>query len=266
MRIKRIKALLLTTALVVAVSGVAVAQNDNDRDDNRGNHEQDSNRQWGQNRNADAREYGFHNGYRAGFERGRNRHNTSDNNSGYNNGNSSDNDRDDNNGGYNNGNNSNDGYNNNNGYDNDGDRRNHMNDTDGYQSSMGSRGQYKNGYREGFSAGYNDASNNRRAQYPYVYGQSGQRTPWDPDGDGQPGTSSNSNFNGTAARFGMEDGLSLGRRDRESGHSSRPTAWKAYQDADHGMSSASGYSSGQYKQEYRRAFMDGYSQGYGYNR
>jgi hypothetical protein len=240
MMIKRIKAILLTTALVAAMSGLAVAQNgdyrDNDRgNDNRGNHDQDSNRQWGQNRNADAHEYGFHNGYRAGFDRGRNFRNTRGNNGGYNN----------------------DGY-----------RRDRMNDADGYQASMGARGQYKKGYREGYSSGYNDASNNRPVQYPYVYGQSGQRTPWDPDGDGRPGTSNNNsnNYYGTAARFGTEDGQVLGRSDRQSGHSSRPTEWKAYRDADHGMSSASGYSSDQYKEEYRQAFVAGYNQGYGYNR
>jgi len=150
MMIKRIKTILLTAALVAAVSGLAVAQNGDYNDNNRGNHDQDSNRQWGQNRGADAREYGFHNGYRAGFDRARNFRNTRGNNGGYNN-----------NDGYNNGNNNGD-------YNNDGYGRNRMNDTDGYQTSMGSRGQYKKGYREGYRTGYNDASSNRPAQYPYV--------------------------------------------------------------------------------------------------
>lgn len=257
MMFKKIRSILLTTALVAAMSGLALAQRDDDdrdnhRDNDRSTHSQDSNRQWGQNRNADAREYGFHNGYRAGFIRGRNFRNTRGNNGIYNNG------------GYNNG-----------GYNNNGYGRERMNDTDGYQTSMGSRGQYRKGYREGFGSGYNDASNNRGSQYGYVYGQNGQRTPWDPDGDGRPGTNNdgynnnNNNYNnnyGVAARFGTQDGLSLGRSDRQSGHSSRPTEWKAYRDADHGMSSASGYSSEQYKREYRQAFVAGYDQGYGYNR
>ncbi|MDP9267367.1 MAG: hypothetical protein M3P27_03460 [Acidobacteriota bacterium] len=276
----KMKTILLAMATVGILSGLAIAQNNGDYRDNQGNgnysgnHRDSDNYAWGQNRNTDAREYGFHNGYRDGFNQGRmNRANNNNRNG--NNGNGDYNSGNYGNGTYNNGNNGN--YNNGNGnYD----RRN---ETGAYQSAMGPRGQYKQGYREGFRSGYSDARNGRRTQYGYVYGQNGQRTPWDPDGDGRPGVTinnggynggyNNGNWttggrgNGNAARFGSQDGQQAGQSDRQSNHSSRATEWASYRDADHGLSSSSGYSSSdQYKQEYRQAFVSQYNQAFGYRR
>jgi hypothetical protein len=243
----KIKAILLAMAMVVTLSGLALAQgnyDDRNRDyrdrgnnDYRGNHQDNDNYTWGQNRNNDAREYGFHNGYRDGWNQGRAARMRR--------------------GSYNYGGSS---------------------DTNGYNRYMGPRGQYKQGYREGYRVGYSDAFYSRRSQYSYTYGQNGNRTPWDPDGDGRPGYSNNggyygnnnnynngyNNGNGSASQWGYRDGLAAGQKDRSTGHSYRPTEWAAYRDADHGMSSSTGYgSSDQYKQEYRQSFMNGYQQGYG---
>ncbi|MDP9268778.1 MAG: hypothetical protein M3P27_10710 [Acidobacteriota bacterium] len=251
---KKIKVILLAMAMVATLSGLAVAQNRDYRDDNRaqgqnddyrGNHREDNNYRWGRDRNNDAREYGYHNGYRAGWSQGRTIRTSRGRYGNWNNG----------------------GWGSSNGA---------QSDTSGYQRWMGPQGQYKQGYREGYRSGYSDAYHNRRAQTTTIYGQGGRPTPWDPDGDGVPGVSNSGGYyggsgqyggqngNGSAQRFGFQDGQQLGQRDRASGHSYRPTEWQAYKDADHGMSASNGYrNSDQYKQEYRQAFMNGYNQGFG---
>jgi hypothetical protein len=254
---KRFKAILLAMAMVATLGGVALAQNRDYNDDNRyqrdrdddyrSNHRNDDNdnRRWGRDRNDDAREYGFHNGYRAGFMQGRSVRNSRGRYGNWNNGQW-------------------------------GNSTGNQSDTSGYERWMGPQGQYKQGYREGYRTGYSDAYNGRRSQYRYTYGQNGQRTPWDTDGDGRPGYNNGGYNNGqynngqygngnrNAERYGYQDGIQLGQSDRNSRHSYRPTEWKAYKDADHGMSSSNGYrSSDDYKREYRQAFMNGYNQGYG---
>jgi hypothetical protein len=246
---KKIKVILLALAMVATLSALAVAQNRDYRDDNRyqgrdenndyrGNHRDDNNYAWGRDRNGDAREYGYHNGYRAGWYQGRT---VRTNRGTY--------------GNWGNGQWGNTNY--------------RDDDMNGYQSWMGPRGQYKQGYREGYRAGYSDSYYNRRAQTTIIFGQNGRSTPWDPDGDGDvhgyPGQGGNYS-NGNAQRFGYQDGMQAGQRDRSSRHSYRPTEWAAYRDADHGMSTSGYGGSNQYKQEYRQAFMNGYNQGYGYRR
>jgi len=234
----KFKAILLASAMLVALGGLAIAQDrDNDdrysrdRDDYRNDHREYDNYQWGRDRNADSREYGFHNGYRDGWNSGRDAR----------------------------------------GQRRDRDYRSN-NDTNGYQDWMGSRGQYKKGYKEGYRAGYSDSYNGRSNQYPYVYGRNGQRSPWDP-GSNSYGVCDQSGYgqqqdyrygNSTASQWGCKDGLEAGQRDRNDRHSYRATEWEAYRDADHGMSSSSGYgSSEQYQREYREAFIAGYDRGYG---
>jgi len=251
---KKIKGILLAMALVATLSGWAVTQDRDYRDDEnhgqardrdddyRGNHRDENDYRWGRDRNADAREYGYHNGYRAGWYQGRT---LRTNRGAY--------------GSWGNGQWGN---------------SNHRDDNEGYQSWMGPRGLYKQGYREGYRAGYSDAYYNRRAQTTTVWGQNGRRTPWDPDGDGDNDRGNGGYYgnngqyggqygNNNAQRFGYQDGLQAGQRDRNSRHSYRPTEWQAYKDADHGMSSSGYSSSNQYKQQYRQAFMNGYNQGYG---
>jgi len=241
---KKLKGILLAMAMVAMLSGMALAQGyqgrDYDRDnDYRGNHREDNNYRWGRDRNNDAREYGYHNGYRAGWNQGRNIRMSRGTYGNWGGGQ----------------------WGSSNGI---------QSDTNGYQRWMGPQGQYKQGYREGYRSGYSDAYYNRRAQTTTIYGQNGRGTPWDPDGDGRPGISNNGGYygrgNDNAQRFGFSDGQSAGQRDRSTGHSYRPTEWVAYRDADHGMSTSGYNNSNQYKQDYRQAFMNGYNQGYGYRR
>jgi hypothetical protein len=72
MTMRRLKAFLLVTALIATLSGVAALAQDHDRDDYNYNHRDNDDYNWGHNRNNDAREYGFHQGYRDGWYNGRN--------------------------------------------------------------------------------------------------------------------------------------------------------------------------------------------------
>lgn len=220
---KSIKAFLLAFAMVMGLGTVALAHDEH----------QDNNRRWGRDRNADAQEYGYHNGYRDGFRHGqvdRSRR------AGY--------DRND---------------------------KNYRRGDNGYQSHMGPRGQYRKGFREGYKEGYDDAYYGRPSRSNGTYGRNGEWSVWDRDGDHHGDDDRDyrdddrwGRADGNAQKFGYEDGRQAGQRDRNSRHSYRPTVWEAYRDADHGMSSSRGYrSSEDYKREYRRAFIEGYDQAYG---
>ncbi|HSE49345.1 MAG TPA: hypothetical protein VLA96_09085 [Terriglobales bacterium] len=235
---KRMKAFLLVMAMVAGMGTLALAHDEH----------QDRDRRWGNDRNADAQEYGYHNGYRDGFRHGQqDRYQRA-------------------------------GY--------DYRDRNFKRGDRGYESYMGPRGQYRKGFREGYREGYDDAYYGRRSRSNGVYGRNGQWSVWDRDGDGDVDRDDAryrdrdyrddrnrddrnrddryARGNGNAQRFGYQDGQQAGQRDRQSRHSYRPTEWEAYKDADHGMSSSSGYrSADDYKREYRQAFMEGYNQAYG---
>lgn len=62
------------------------------------------------------------------------------------------------------------------------------------------------------------------------------------------------------ARQGWTAGFAQGQADKEHGHSFRPTQVNTYK---HVPDSPQGYPRDQFKQEYRDAFVKGYSHGYG---
>ncbi len=132
-------------------------------------------------------------------------------------------------------------------------------DADHGWSSSGyrSKDQYKQEYRQAFVDGYDQGFG--RGGY---YGNGDNRR-YDGDGDRDDAYRGGYYGGGSASQWGYQDGLQAGQRDRSSGHSYRPNQWDSYKDADHGWSSSGYRSKGQYKQEYRRAFLNGYSQGYG---
>jgi len=72
-------------------------------------------------------------------------------------------------------------------------------------------------------------------------------------------------YNDYAYSTGFNDGLSIGRRDRASGHSFRPTNGAAYGDADHGYTAFGRIyrSRDEYQRRYRTGYLEGYRQGYG---
>jgi hypothetical protein len=65
-----------------------------------------------------------------------------------------------------------------------------------------------------------------------------------------------------ASQIGYQDGYNEGVRDRQTGHSFRPTSSDAYKDADHGYNSSMG-DKNSYHNAYREAYTQGYQRGYG---
>lgn len=66
---------------------------------------------------------------------------------------------------------------------------------------------------------------------------------------------------GQGRQLGFQDGINDGAKDRQTGHSFRPTQDDNYQHGDRGYNSALG-DKNQYKQIYRDAYTSGYQQGY----
>lgn len=110
-------------------------------------------------------------------------------------------------------------------------------------------------YRDGYNAGYRGAYN-------------GNNRDWDRDRDhdrdGRWGWNNNhGGYGGHAGNYsqqGFIDGQNDGTRDRQTGHSFRPTEQPGYKHADRGYTG--GVSKDEYKQIYRQAYMQGYQRGY----
>ncbi len=79
-----------------------------------------------------------------------------------------------------------------------------------------------------------------------------------PNGGYNNGRGGNNNY---ASQMGYTDGVNDGAKDRQTGHSYRPTQIYGYKDANHGQSQ-SGMDKEQYKQLYRQAYLQGYQRGY----
>ena len=137
-------------------------------------------------------------------------------------------------------------------------------------------------YKEGLRRGQEDARHNRRfdpddsrwrerddrqayrSGYERGFREVGYRGgDWDRDGDrGNWGRSGYGGYGVSSARqYGYQDGINDGARDRQTGHSNRPTQDGNYKHADHGYSSSFG-NKNYYKEAYREAYVDGYQQGY----
>jgi hypothetical protein len=146
--------------------------------------------------------------------------------------------------------------------------QNRINDTDGYSSNMGPQGQYKKGYREGYHEGYERAYRNdndwgRNDRDHDHDGDNDRDRDWrrgqNNGGYGQNGYGQN---NDVAYRTGYQDGETVGRLDKQGGHSYRPHSHdQSYGNADHNYSQVGGDKNA-YKQRYRQGFDAGYARGY----
>lgn len=141
----------------------------------------------------------------------------------------------------------------------------------GFESWMGSKGQYKKGYREGYHRGYDDAYYGRTNRGPIWAGwpDDGHRRDdddwWrgrdrDRDDDDRDWIGSRRGAE-VARRHGFDDGVWFGRNDAARRRSYNPRDAKGYKDADHGYRIAFG-SKNSFRQQYRVAFLQGYEQGY----
>lgn len=126
-------------------------------------------------------------------------------------------------------------------------------DTPGYNSSFGDKNQYKQAYREGYVAGYQQGFN--QAAGNGAYGQPGYPV----YGPQYPVNNQPYGADRVYSRA-FQDGVNDGMRDRQTGHSFRPTKTENYDDTP-GYDSSMG-DKNQYKQYYRQAYTAGYQQGY----
>ena len=159
-------------------------------------------------------------------------------------------------------------------------------DETGYHNSMGHKGDYKKGYREGFMTGYNASGYGRNGRdrygsrypdrypnypdYPQTRRYPGTRYPEAgrypyPGGGSYPSQGYPRNSYSAAYERGMDrgyrEGLEKGREDYRKNRSPDPVRHKAYREADDGYKSSYGYR-GDYEAGYRRGFEDGYRQSF----
>ena len=97
-------------------------------------------------------------------------------------------------------------------------------------------------YEAGYDQGYRDY--NRNADNNARYGQNGQ----------------NGRSSSLAAQAGSQDGWNDGHKDRQTGHSNRPTKGDNYKNATRGFTGGAGQTA--YKADYRQAYVPAYQQGY----
>lgn len=112
-----------------------------------------------------------------------------------------------------------------------------------------------NGNNRRFGGQYDPRRNGQYGQGQYGQGQYGQGQ----YGQGQYGQYGN--INNTAARNGQQDGLFDGQKDRQTGHSNRPTQGDWYKSATRGYDNSLGDRE-QYKVAYRNAYLPAYQRGY----
>jgi hypothetical protein len=108
-------------------------------------------------------------------------------------------------------------------------------------------------YRDGYEAGYSSVRNSGRYQNGGGYGPGG----YGPNNGGAYG----GDINRMAQQNGLRDGANDGQRDRQTGHSFRPTSMDNYKNAP-GYTGTHGSDRDQYKNIYRQAYQQGYQEGY----
>ncbi len=113
----------------------------------------------------------------------------------------------------------------------------------------GSRNDYRQMFRRGFSAGYNDGY--RRADDRYRYDPSDRDRAYPRGGA----------YRSAAAENGFRDGYAAGRDDARDGDRFDPIRSKRYREGDNDYNSRDG-SRDDYKRAYRDAFQQGYERGY----
>ena len=130
-------------------------------------------------------------------------------------------------------------------------------DTPGYDSRYGDKGLWKQQYRQGYVAGYQQGMQGGFGPGQYGPGQYGQapygQRPYGAGGYG-PGQYGDEGY-----RRGFDDGMESGQRDFQTGKQGDPTQAQKYGDTP-GYSSAYG-NKDQWKQQYRQGYVAGYERG-----
>ncbi|MBI2682234.1 MAG: hypothetical protein HYX26_03305 [Acidobacteriales bacterium] len=145
----------------------------------------------------------------------------------------------------------------------------------GYDRSFGSKGQYKQFYRDAYAQGYEDGFYGRntwgnngtwgRSDRGHRDNDNDRDDRWhgrrDNGGYGNGGYGNNGSI-GQRAGYdnGFQSGVYYGQLDRSAGRRPNPTNCKGYKDADRGYHS--GYNREEFKVAFRDAFLRGYDQSY----
>jgi hypothetical protein len=124
--------------------------------------------------------------------------------------------------------------------------------TEGYGGD-GNRNEYREIFRQGFVAGYDDGYRRYARSFPQY---PSSRPPV--YGDRDRGVAA---YRSPAASRGYQDGFDEGRKDGRDGKRFDPAAESRYRSGDHGYEREYG-SRDAYKRDYRAAFEDGYDRGY----
>jgi len=114
----------------------------------------------------------------------------------------------------------------------------------------------RSAYRQGYTAGYAEGISAATASNPGAAAGAGTGA-----AAGTAGAMASPSSK-DAGSYGYQDGLAAGRKDKDNGHSFRPTDSDMYKNADHGWTADLG-DKDHYKQLYRQAFASGYQAGYG---
>ncbi|GAC1672496.1 MAG: hypothetical protein NVS9B4_27450 [Candidatus Acidiferrum sp.] len=126
----------------------------------------------------------------------------------------------------------------------------------GYESYMGERDDFQNGYRDGYRAGYDDGYYNKSIRSD-IYGVDDRYDP-----DRRPRTDADARYekwgySDVAFDTGYRDGMQAGQNDLRQHKEYRPEKHDAYEDADHGYRKNYG-DKNLFKEQYRKGFMRGY--------
>lgn len=118
---------------------------------------------------------------------------------------------------------------------------------------------YAQGYREGHGNSDRRATRDRDRDHDRDQDRDHDRASR-PE-RGQSGRIGAGGVSGSAEQIGYQDGLNDGAKDRQTGHSFRPTQGDNYKNATRGYNSSMG-SKDQYKSVYREGYASGYQRGY----
>ncbi len=133
----------------------------------------------------------------------------------------------------------------------------------GYDRDMGDRGQFRDGYREGYRGGYDDGYYGRAGRFDRIYAgdrDDAYRRGGDDEHDDHYGRRGYG-YSDVAYDIGYRDGLEAARSDWRKHKDYRPEKHDNYEDASHGYHDSYGPKNA-YKAQYRQGFLRGYQEAY----
>jgi len=142
------------------------------------------------------------------------------------------------------------------------DERNFQRADKGYHREYGPLERYRQSFRTGYAAGYDDGYRRYAPSYGYGSGRPVPRAPvYYPDRDIRPGYTPYPGYSSAAVQNGSSDGYEKGVEDARKNRPFDPVRQVWYREGDRHYDSRFGPRE-QYKDVYRQAFKDGYERGY----